>query len=147
MSRDKLNADIVNGIGDNSAPVIAPQPQPVSNTSAIQAFKNAGNAFTATSVFRVDEIKKVNGIWQVANYWLAGGQAGFDWTLNGIPWAILDNLTRGNAVNIQVGDMVKFDENNNSGTIDDYDNASNAVGIKYGNYGEIWFNADAFLKL
>lgn len=146
VSRDKLNADIVNGIGDNSAPVVAPQPQPVSNTSAIQAFKNAGNAFTATRVFRVDEVKQVNGIWQMINYDLAGGRD-FSWTNNGIPLDIVDNVTRGNQAATQIGDLVMFNANNNSGTIDDYDNASNAVGIKYGNYGEIWFNADAFLKL
>lgn len=146
VSRDKLNADIVNGIGDNTAPVIAPQPQLVSNTSSIQAFKNAGNAFTATSVFRVDEVKQVNGIWQMINYDLAGGRD-FSWTNNGIPLDIVDNVTRGNQAATQIGDLVIFNANYNNGTIDDYDTASNAVGIKYGSYGEIWFNADAFLKL
>lgn len=146
VSRDKLNADIVNGIGDNTAPVIAPQPQLVSNTSSIQAFKSAGNAFTATSVFRVDEVKQVNGIWQMINYDLAGGRD-FSWTNNGIPLDIVDNVTRGNQAATQIGDLVIFNANYNNGTIDDYDTASNAVGIKYGNYGEIWFNADAFLKL
>lgn len=146
VSRDKLNADIVNGIGDNTAPVIAPQPQLVSNTSSIQAFKNAGNAFTATSLFRVDEVKQVNGIWQMINYDLAGGRD-FSWTNNGIPLDIVDNVTRGNQAATQIGDLVIFNANYNNGTIDDYDTASNAVGIKYGSYGEIWFNADAFLKL
>ncbi|WP_334098201.1 lytic exoenzyme target recognition domain-containing protein [Leuconostoc lactis] len=152
VSRDKLNNDIINGIGNDSAPIVAqtpnvaPQPQPVSNTSAIQAFKNAGNKFTAFSVLRVDEIKQVNGIWQMINYNLAGGRD-FNWTYNGIPLAIVDNVTRGNQAATQIGDLVTFNANYNNGTIDDYDTASNAVGIKYGNYGEIWFNADAFLKL
>lgn len=129
-------------VQQTSAP--APHPQ---TTNAIQVFKNNGNKFTAYKTFRVDEVKKVNGIWQVANYWLAGGKDGFDWTLNGIPWAVLDNTTRGNAVNIQVGDMVKFDSNNNNGTIDKYDPASNGVGITFGQYGMIWFDADALLML
>ncbi|QEA51446.1 lytic exoenzyme target recognition domain-containing protein [Leuconostoc lactis] len=148
VSRDKFNRDLVNGVGDDTTvtPVIAPRPQPVSNTSAIQAFKNAGNAFTATRVFRVDEIKEVNGIWQMINYDLAGGRD-FSWTNNGIPLDIVDNVTRGNQAATQIGDLVIFNVNYNNGTIDDYDNASNAVGIKYRNYGEIWFNADAFLKL
>ncbi|HBP98676.1 lytic exoenzyme target recognition domain-containing protein [Leuconostoc lactis] len=148
VSRDKFNRDLVNGVGDDTTvtPVIAPRPQPVSNTSAIQAFKNAGNAFTATRVFRVDEIKEVNGIWQMINYNLAGGRD-FSWTNNGIPLDIVDNVTRGNQAATQIGDLVIFNVNYNNGTIDDYDNASNAVGIKYRNYGEIWFNADAFLKL
>jgi len=66
---------------------------------------------------------------------------------NGIPLDIVDNVTRGNQLATQVGDMVVFNKSYNHGTIDDYDNASNAVGIKYGDYGEIWFNADTFIKL
>ncbi|WP_455646963.1 lytic exoenzyme target recognition domain-containing protein [Leuconostoc sp.] len=153
VSYNQFKNDILNGIGENDNVVItpaqqAPTPAPQQQTTnAIQQFKNNGNRFTAFKTFRVDEIKKVNGIWQVANYWLAGGKDGFDWTLNGIPWAVLDNTTRSNAVNIQVGDMVKFDENNNSGTIDKYDPASNGVGIIFGKYGIIWFDADAFLVL
>jgi len=148
VSRDKFNRDLVNGVGDDTTVtlVIAPRPQPVSNTSAIQAFKNAGNAFTATRVFRVDEIKEVNGIWQMINYDLAGGRD-FSWTNNGIPLDIVDNVTRGNQAATQIGDLVIFNVNYNNGTIVDYDNASNAVGIKFGQYGMNWFNADSFLKL
>lgn len=149
VSRNKLNADIVKGIGDNSAPVSAPAsaPKPApAPKGAIGKFKVNGNAFTAYNGFRADEIKQVNGIWQAINYDLAGGRD-FNWTNNGIPLDILDNVTRGNQAATQVGDTLKFNGNYNHGTIDDYDNASNAVGIKYGNYGEIWFNADAFLKL
>lgn len=144
VSYEQLKNDIANGVGDAqpSTPV-APQPQA---TGAIQAFKNAGNNFTAYNGFRADEIKQVNGIWQAINYDLAGGRD-FNWTLNGVPLDILDNVTRGNQAATQVGDTLKFNGNYNHGTIDDYDNASNAVGIKFGNYGEIWFNADAFLKL
>ena len=151
VSYDQFKNDIANGVGDiqPSAPAqpapapVAPQPQA---TGAIQAFKNAGNNFTAYNGFRADEIKQVNGIWQAINYDLAGGRD-FNWTLNGVPLDILDNVTRGNQAATQVGDTLKFNGNHNHGTIDDYDNASNAVGIKFGNYGEIWFNADAFLKL
>lgn len=146
ISFEQFQHDVENGFGEGRADV-APIPQPgLSTPSAYQAFKD-NNKFTAFKVFRVDEIKKVNGIWQVANYWLAGGKDGFDWTLNGIPWAILDNTTRSNAVNIQVGDMVKFDENNNSGTIDKYDTASNGVGVVYGNYGVIWYAYATIIKI
>jgi len=153
VSRDKLNNDIINGIGDNSSPIVAPTPkvtpqqtQPVVNTSAIQTFQNVGNAFTAYGVFTADEIKQVNGIWQVINYNLAGGRD-FDWTYNGIPLDILDNATRGNSLPTQVDDTLKFNSVNNHGTIDDYDNGSNAVGIKFGQYGMIWFNSNTFIKL
>ncbi len=116
------------------------------NTSAIQAFKNASNEFTAYGKFRVDEVKNVNGIMQLSNYGLAGGK-NFSWTYNGIPWALVDNTSRSNSENVRVGDYVKFDSNNNHGTIDQYDPASNGVGVTYGKYGIIWFDADAFIKL
>ena len=83
VSRDKLNADIVNGVGDNSAPVSAPvvtsahTPAPAPK-GAIGQFKVNGNAFTAYNGFRADEIKQVNGIWQAINYGLAGGR-NFNW--------------------------------------------------------------------
>lgn len=149
VSRDKLNADIVNGVGDNSAPVSAPAsaPKPApAPKGAIGQFKVNGNAFTAYNGFRADEIKQVNGIWQAINYGLAGGR-NFSWTNNGIPLDILDNVTRGNQAPTRVGDTLKFNGANNHGTIDQYDSASNGVGITYGKYGMVWFNADAFIKL
>lgn len=129
----------------NSKPAnVAPaKPAP---KGAIDQFKANGNAFTAYNGFRADEIKQVNGIWQAINYDLAGGR-NFSWTNNGIPLDILDNVTRGNQAPTQVGDTLKFNGANNHGTIDQYDPASNGVGITYGNYGMVWFNADAFIKL
>jgi len=154
VSYDKFKQDLLNGLTYGSNAVVATtstqQPAPTQNTqtasSSIQSFKNAGGVFTAYKPFRVDEIKQVNGIWQMINVGLAGGND-FNWTYNGVPLDIVDNVTRGNQLATQVGDMVVFNKSYNHGTIDDYDTASNAVGIKYGNYGEIWFDADAFIKL
>lgn len=134
----------------SSKGVIEINPTPVKhedkNTSAINTFKNYGNKFSMTKKFRVDEIKKVNGIWQLVNYSLAGGKS-INWTLNGIPWAIVDNTSRSNYENVRVGDYVKFSAGWDRGTIDAYDNPSNGVGITYGKYGIIWFDANAVLKL
>lgn len=121
------------------------KPSAPAKASAIQTFKNYNNAFAMTKSFRVDAIKYVNGIWQIINNGLAG--SGPNWTLNGVPLAILDNITRGNAQPTKVGDLVKFSNGWNRGTIDAYDPKSNGVGIKYGKYGMIWFDADAVLKL
>ena len=88
----------------------------------------------------------MNGIWQAINYDLAGGR-NFDWTNNAIPLDILDNVTRGNQAPTRVGDTLKFNGANNHGTIDQYDPASNGVGITYGKYGMVWFDANAFIKL
>lgn len=153
VSRDKLNHDIVYGVGNDSSPIVAasqpvPQSKPAPNqpvSSAIQQFKNAGNHFTNTKTFKVDKIAKVNGIWQMINYNLAGGKDA-NWTNNGIPLDIADNLTRGMSPT-QVGDVMKFSRGYDNGTIDKYDTATNGVGIVFGKYGIIWFNADAFIKL
>ena len=114
------------------------------DTSAIKKFKNAGNRFTAYKSFRVDKIAYVNGMWQAINYDLAGGKDA-SWTANGIPLAILDNVTRGNYAATRVGDTVKFKAGYNYGTIDRYDNASNGAGIVEGAYGSIWYNANSLL--
>lgn len=116
-------------------------------SSAIQQFKNAGNAFTATKSFRVDKMKQVNGIWQAISFKLAGSKSDWYWTLNGIPLDIVDNVTRGNSAPTRVGDQIKFMNGYNEGTIDKYDKMSNGVGIVMGGYGMIWFDANALLDL
>lgn len=146
MAQTVYNGGKVSG-GGSSRPSAPSKPASTpTNTPAIQQFKNAGNKFTAYKSFRVDEIKKINGIWQAINYNLAGGK-NFNWTLNGIPLDIVDNVTRGNSAPTKVGDQIKFMNGYNSGTIDRYDNASNGVGIIEGKYGMVWYNADALLKL
>lgn len=119
----------------------------VSKSSSIQQFKNASNHFTNTKSFKVDKIvKDSSGIWQALSYWLAGGSDA-SLTLNGIPLALLDNVTRGNNAPSQNGDYMKFASGYDTGTIDEYDEASNGVGVVFGKYGIIWFNADAFIQL
>ena len=125
-----------------SAPVVN---KPSASNSAIQQFKNAGGKFTAYKSFRVDKIAYVNGMWQAINYDLAGGKDA-NWTTNGIPLAILDNVTRGNYRATRVGDQVKFKAGYNHGTIDRYSTGTNGVGIVEGRYGIIWYNADSLLN-
>jgi len=131
--------------GKPSTPSYEPKPQLPSKT-AIEQFKAFGGQFTAYKTFRVDAIKQVNGMWQCVNYDLAGSK-NINWTNNGIPLAIVDNMTRGNQAATQVGDQVKFAHGYNKGTIDGYDVKSNGVGIDMGSYGRIWFNADGLMKL
>lgn len=114
-------------------------------TSAIDQFKSAGDRFTAYGTFKVDKIAYVNGMWQAINYDMAGGKDA-DLTANGIPLAILDNVTRGNYRATRVGDTVKFMAGYDNGTIDAYDNGSNGAGIVEGNYGMVWYNAGELLK-
>ena len=143
MAQKVYNGGKVSGGSSKPAPA-NPAPKP---SSAIQQFKNAGNAFTATKSFRVDEVKQVNGIWQGISFKLAGSKSDWDWTLNGIPLDIVDNVTRGNSAPTRVGDQIKFMNGYNEGTIDKYDKKSNGVGIVMGGYGMIWFDANALLDL
>ena len=108
--------------------------------------KDAGNKYTAYDPFKVDAIKYHNNIWQFLNYTLSGG-SDVDWNDNGIPLSCVDNTTRGNDKDTQVGDVVKFMKPFNKGIINEYDNATNGIGIDTGGYGRIWYNADAFLKI
>lgn len=133
---------------DAVVPNVTPS-KPVVNkpdTSSIKKFKNAGNKFTAYKSFRVDKIAYVNGMWQAINYNMAGGKDA-NWTTNGIPLAMLDNVTRGNYAATRVGDVVRIKAGYNYGTIDQYHNPSNGTGIKEGRYGMVWYNANALLKL
>lgn len=147
ISYDQFKKDVKNAkasSGSGSVRKVSTS-KPATSLSAIQQFKNAGNHFTNTKTFKVDKIAKVNGIWQMINYNLAGGKDA-NWTNNGIPLDIVDNVTRGMSPT-QVGDVMKFSRGYDNGTIDKYDTATNGVGIVFGKYGLIWFNADAFIKL
>ena len=115
-------------------------------SSAIQQFQSAGNEFTAYSTFKVDDIKLHNGIWQFVSYQLNGG-TDINWDDNGIPLAVVDNITRGNDADTKIGDTVKFMSSVNKGVISEYDVPTNSVGINTAGYGKIWYNADAFLKI
>ena len=130
-------------------PAAAPKPQPV---SAIQAFKNAGNKYVVSASFNVSQVTKHNGIWQLLSSDLLGGTlSGASWDNNGIP---LDCITFTNhdgsrhANQTWDGSQPRFVFNGeyNHGTIDAYDNPTNAVGIDFSGYGRIWFNANAWLK-
>ena len=133
-----------NAVVPNVTPSKPVKPAVNHDTSAIKQFKNAGNRFTAYKSFRVDKIAYVNGCWQAINYDLAGGKDA-SWTTNGIPLAILDNVTRGNYRATRVGDTVKFKSGYNHGTIDRYSAGTNGVGIVEGRYGIIWYNANSLL--
>ncbi|MFL2020437.1 GH25 family lysozyme [Weissella hellenica] len=134
-----------NAVVPNVTPSKPVKPAVNHDTSAIKQFKNAGNRFTAYKSFRVDKISYVNDCWQAISYDLAGGKDA-NWTANGIPLAMLDNVTRGNYRATRVGDTVKFMRGYNYGTIDRYDNSSNGAGIVEGAYGNIWYNANALLN-
>ena len=140
-----------NGNEPAAAPKPAPAPAPKA-ASAIQQFKNAGNKYTVSASFKVYTVANVNGIWQVMSSDLLGGTMdGANWSNNGVP---LDTITFTNNDGSRHpnqtwdGTQPRFviDGEYNHGTIDYYDDKTNAVGIVWGSYGTIWFNADSWLK-
>ena len=139
--------------GDTSQPAPSQRPtQAPQNLSAIQQFQNAGNKYVVSASFNVSQVTNHNGIWQLLSSDLLGGTLdGANWDNNGIP---LDCITFTNhdgsrhANQTWDGSQPRFVFNGeyNHGTIDAYDNQTNAVGIDFSGYGRIWFNADAWLK-
>lgn len=139
--------------GDTSQPEPSQIPTPTpQNLSAIQQFQNAGNKYVVSASFNVSQVTNNNGIWQLLSSDLLGGTLdGANWDNNGIP---LDCITFTNhdgsrhANQTWDGSQPRFVFNGeyNHGTIDAYDNQTNAVGIDFSGYGRIWFNADAWLK-
>lgn len=128
---------------------VTSKPTPTQNqgttSSAIKQFKNANNQFTAYKPFKIDKIAFANGMWQGYDNEFAGGTNG-SWTLNGLPLSMLDNLTRGNTAPTHVGDTMRIKTGFNYGTVDAYDTKSNGVGIIEGQYGMIWYDANALLN-
>lgn len=107
--------------------------------TSIDKFKNEGNKFYIGGWMTVQDVQQVNNIWQVEIDELA--KLPFDWTDNGIPCVVLE--TESGERNFNPGDRVKFKDEYRSGTIDEYDEAENAIGVDFiKKYGRIWFDAD-----
>ncbi|MDR1606395.1 MAG: C40 family peptidase [Streptococcaceae bacterium] len=119
-----------------------PAPTPPADTYN-EKFRQAGNAFSfANTPFKVDAIKQVNGIWQMADYRTVGGAANnFDWDSNGLPLDIMHRIDGGDDNNVAVGARLQFDAAYNHGTVDQYRDDIDYLGIDFGDYGRIWFES------
>lgn len=106
-------------------------------------FRAIGGEFAFTNTtFNVDDIKNVNGLWQIADYRTVGGnKARFDWTQNGLPLAIMHRVDGGDNNNVTKGAKLRFDAGWDRGTIDYYNNDVDYVGINYAGYGTIWYDS------
>lgn len=147
--KEKLQeiADKANAI-NNGGSYVAPQDAPASDggsddkpETSIEKFKDGKDRFVLSDWFTIQDVQQINGIWQVRVDELCADP--FDWTDNGIPCVIIENQN-GNQ-NFETGDKARFKSAYNHGTIDEYSETYNAVGIDYiAGYGRIWYGADKF---
>lgn len=108
---------------------------------------NVGDYFKAKSAYRVDELKLVNGIYQVVNYAFAGGKP-INWTLNGIGVESVDKVdSKGNKTanqTLAVGDYFRLHSDRIK--VVDNDPASNGVAFAT-RYGNVWVSADTLTEV
>ena len=113
---------------------------------------NVGDKFSFTNqIYRVDELKNVNGIWQFASYELAGG-SDINWSNNGIPTAMVSEVragtldTSGEDQVLQIGSWVKFDKTE-PWTVLKVDAESNGVQFDTNGYGTVWVDATSLVEI
>lgn len=148
ITYDRLRSDLKNGFGSDLivVPPVIDNPNEPTPSGAIAQFRKDGDQFTTYKTITANRIgKDPQGTWTFINDWLAGG-ADANFELNGVPLAIMNNLTRGEDLT-QSGDELQYVAPYNKGTIDAYDTATNGVGITYVGYGLVWYDADSLLQM
>ena len=108
---------------------------------------NVGDYFKAKPAYRVDDMKKVNGIWQVVNFSLAGGK-NVNWTLNGLAVESVDKVdSKGKKTKNQTlnkGDYFRL----HSDCIKVVDNDAASNGIAFNTrYGNVWVDAKTLTEV
>ena len=108
---------------------------------------NVGEYFKAKPAYRVDDMKYINGIWQVVNYELAGGKS-INWTLNGLGVESVDKVnSKGKKTANQTlnkGDYFRLHSDRIK--VVDVDAASNGVALST-RYGNVWVDATTLTEV
>jgi len=115
------------------------------NTTGLDQVLHVGEYFKARKAYRVDEMKFVNGVWQVVNYELAGGKD-FSWVYNGFGVASTDkvdangNITKDQELSVGSyfrlhSDRIKVVDANDSGVALDT------------RYGRVWVDASTLTEV
>lgn len=118
-----------------------------SASNKVDQVLNVGDYFKAPIAMRVDEMKKVNGIWQVINYKLAGGKD-FNWTNNGIGVESVDSVDlNGMKVSNQTLAVGKYFRLH-SDRIKVLENDPGTNGVAFGTrYGKVWVSANILTEV
>ncbi|WEA52227.1 lytic exoenzyme target recognition domain-containing protein [Weissella paramesenteroides] len=144
VSYDKLKHDIKYGVG-GSEPVS--YSKPAQATNKVDQVLNVGDYFKAKSAYRVDELKLVNGIYQVVNYAFAGGKP-INWTLNGIGVESVDKVDKNGKKTkdqtLHVGDYFRLHSDRIKVVANDP--ATNGVAFST-RYGNVWVSADTLTEV
>ncbi|WEA53394.1 GH25 family lysozyme [Weissella paramesenteroides] len=104
-----------------------------------------GEHFKARPAYRVDAIKKVNGIWQVVNFELAGGKD-INWTANGFGVDSVDEVNKNGKKTINqtlaIGDYFRLHSDRIK--VEDVDGNGIALSTRYGN---VWVDAGTLTEV
>lgn len=104
-----------------------------------------GEHFKARFAYRVDAIKKVNGIWQVVNFELAGGKD-INWTANGFGVDSVDEVNKNGKKTINqtlaIGDYFRLHSDRIK--VEDVDGNGIALATRYGN---VWEDAGTLTEV
>ena len=143
MAQKVYNGGKVSG-GGSSKPSAPSKP---AQGGKVDQVLNKGEYFKARPAYRVDAMKKVNGIWQVVNYELAGGK-NINWTLNGFGVESVDKVdAKGHKTanqTLAVGNYFRLHSDRIS--VVDVDAASNGVALNT-RYGVVWVDAKTLTEV
>ena len=144
ISYAQLKHDIKYGVG--GAVTTSPS-KPAKSNHKVDQVLNVGEYFKAKPAYRVDDMKKVNGIWQVVNFSLAGGKS-INWTLNGFGVESVDKVdSKGKKTSNQTlnkGDYFRLHSDRIK--VVDNDAASNGVALST-RYGNVWVDAKTLTEV
>lgn len=131
----------------NGGKVSVSSSKPAKSNNKVDQVLNVGEYFKAKPAYRVDDMKKVNGIWQVVNFSLAGGKL-INWTLNGLGVESVDKVdSKGKKTSNQTlnkGDYFRLHSDRIK--VVDNDAASNGVALST-RYGNVWVDAKTLTEV
>lgn len=118
-----------------------------SSSNKVDQVLNVGDYFKAKPAYRVDDMKFVNGIWQVYSNELGGG-SNKNWKLNGLGVASVDKVDKNGKKTsnqtLKVGDYFRLHSDRIKVVANDP--ASNGVALNT-RYGKVWVDAKTLTEV
>ena len=131
----------------NGGKVSVSSSKPAESTNKVDQVLNVGEYFKAKPAYRVDDMKYINGIWQVYSNELGGG-SNKNWTLNGLGVESVDKVdSKGKKTANQTlnkGDYFRLHSDRIK--VVDNDAASNGVALST-RYGNVWVDAKTLTEV